>query len=332
MDEREPDLAERVNRLLLRIEKDAEADIFMYAGPVAIKSEREFNQCLVANKKRDNVLCFVTTYGGSADVAYQLVRSIRRNYAGGKFTLFVDSVCKSAGTLIALGADEIVMSDTAELGPLDIQLQKPGELGELVSGLTATQALSTLRDAAFDAFESQFLQLRYRSGGVISTRLAADLAVKIVVGLFKPIYAQFDPMRLGENTRANRIAHAYGQRIRTTNVKEETLDGLINNYPSHGFVIDRDEAAELFNSVRPPTQFERLLGAALWQGCFEALSGDEPIIRSLRGNDEGVEDETAVKNQEGESGNDKATSTRSADSQRENAGGSQEENSGGGET
>ena len=30
--------------------------------------------------------------------------------------------CKSAGTLLALGADEIIMSNLSELGPLDIQL------------------------------------------------------------------------------------------------------------------------------------------------------------------------------------------------------------------
>lgn len=155
MDDSDPDAGQYVNQLLLQIEEEEEADLFMYAGPVAPISERQFNECLIKNKQRTNIICFVTTYGGSADVAYQLVRSIRRNYAGGKFTLFVDLICKSARTLIALGADEIVMSDTAELGPLDIQLQKPGELGELVSGLTPMQALSTLRDAAFDAFETQ---------------------------------------------------------------------------------------------------------------------------------------------------------------------------------
>ncbi|HEX4413417.1 MAG TPA: hypothetical protein VH107_07285, partial [Lacipirellulaceae bacterium] len=210
------------NRLLLQNESEADADIYMYAGPVVQASERKFNECLVKGKRRTNVISFVTTFGGSADVAYQIVRSARRNYPDGKFTLFVDSVCKSAGTLIALGADEIIMSDTAELGPLDVQLQKQGELGEFVSGLTATQALSTLRDAAFDAFETQFLQLRFKSGGAISTKLAAELAVKLVAGLFRPVYAQIDPMRLGENTRSNRIAQAYGERVKTSNVKDET--------------------------------------------------------------------------------------------------------------
>jgi hypothetical protein len=334
-DEPEPAKPVTVNDLLLQIESETDSDIYMYAGPVAVKSEREFNQCLVKNKKRNNATVWVTTYGGSADVAYQLVRSVRRNYAKGRFTLFVDSVCKSAGTLIALGADEIVMSDTAELGPLDIQLQKPGELGELVSGLTATQALSTLRDAAFEAFEAQFLQLRFKSGGAISTKLAAELAVKLVTGLFRPVYGQFDPMRLGENTRANRVAQAYGERIKTANVKDDTLEGLINNYPSHGFAIDRDEAAELFNKVREPSKSERHLGKALFQVFLEALSGEEPVIQSLRGkgvNDDNAEDDSGEDSgkSSGEEGLSNAESKHS-NSDPANVGSSQEETAGDGQ-
>lgn len=276
-----------LEELVSTIEKDADADLYLYSGPVSPFSERHFNECLIKNKNRTNILCFVTTRGGSPDVAYQLVRSVRRNYPNGKFSLFVDSTCKSAGTLIALGCDEIVMSDTAELGPLDIQIQKPGELGELVSGLTSTYALNTLRSATFETFEQHFLQLRLRSGGAITTRMAAEIAARMVIGLFRPVYAQFDPMRLGENARSNQIAQEYGQRIKGQNAKENCLARLINEYPSHGFVIDRDEATTLFNRVRPPTESEYRIGKILLQVCRDSLDGDEPIIRKLKGASDG---------------------------------------------
>ena len=48
---------------------------------------------------------------------------------------YVDTVCKSAGTILALGADVIIMSQYAELGPIDVQLQKEDEVGESTSGL-----------------------------------------------------------------------------------------------------------------------------------------------------------------------------------------------------
>ncbi len=38
---------------------------------------------------------------------------------------------------------------------------------------------------------------------------------------------------------------------------------LIAAYPSHGFVIDREEAQELFNNVRPPTESENSLAECL---------------------------------------------------------------------
>lgn len=38
-----------------------------------------------------------------------------------------------------------------------------------------------------------------------------------------------------------------------------TLQRLANSYPSHGFVIDREEAKELFENVRIPTEREHEL-------------------------------------------------------------------------
>ena len=179
-----------------------DSDVFIYAGPISTGDERVFNQCVVDNKHRKNVTLILSTLGGSADTAYQVVRSIRRNYGEAIFRLCIPSLCKSAGTLIALGANEIVMSDTAELGPLDIQIAKPEELGEFISGLTANQAIDTLRPQGFQTFKRFFLDLRQKSSGPDTTRMAAEIATKLAVGFFAPVFEQFDPMRLGENYRA----------------------------------------------------------------------------------------------------------------------------------
>jgi len=81
--------------------------------------------------------------------------------------------------------------------------------------------------------------------------------------LYKPIYAQIDPMHLGIINRAMGIAWSYGYRLisKGNNIKkskmEATLDRLIRDYPSHRFVIDRDEAKELFLHVRKPNTSEQ---------------------------------------------------------------------------
>jgi ClpP class serine protease len=60
------------------------------------------------------------TPGGLVLAALQIARAVRRH--PGKVTVFVPHYAMSGGTLIALAADEIVMSPHAVLGPVDPQL------------------------------------------------------------------------------------------------------------------------------------------------------------------------------------------------------------------
>jgi len=60
------------------------------------------------------------TPGGLVLAATQIARAIRERK--GKVTVFVPHYAMSGGTLIALAADEIVMSSHAVLGPIDPQL------------------------------------------------------------------------------------------------------------------------------------------------------------------------------------------------------------------
>lgn len=299
-------MADKLDETLAQIIAANGTDIYIFSGSITQPAERDLNACIHECQRNKNAFLVLTTHGGSADVAYQMVRCLQRNYNEGRFVLFIDSVCKSAGTLIAIGADEIVMSDTAEMGPIDVQLAKPGELGEYLSGLTATQALDTLRSEVFRAFEYYFLQLRFRSGFQVTTRQAADVAAEMAVGTFGRVYEQFEPMRLGENERANLIAYEYGSRIRTENVLEETLTQLIGGYPTHGFVIDRDEAAKLFVTVRGPSEPEATLASLLREFNDGMASSEEFEVRCLtptgteegENNDENKED---VPNSVGES-------------------------------
>ena len=62
------------------------------------------------------------TPGGLVLASYQIARAI--NTRKGKVTVFVPYYAMSGGTLIALAADEIVMSEHAVLGPTDPQIGK----------------------------------------------------------------------------------------------------------------------------------------------------------------------------------------------------------------
>ena len=63
------------------------------------------------------------TPGGDIDAADKIVRILQRRVgAEAELRVIVPDSAKSAGTLIAIGADIIVMSDSSELGPIDPQI------------------------------------------------------------------------------------------------------------------------------------------------------------------------------------------------------------------
>jgi len=236
------------------IADEHDADIYLFCADVSNLTTDEFITLVRKHKsKRPNCVLLLTTFGGDPDAGYRIVRAIKKYYK--KFILLVYGTCKSTGTLIALGADEIAMGDFGEFGPLDIQLAKDDEMLH-TSGLSYIQSMTSLTEQIFQSFETNFLRLKQRSGGSITTRTAAEVASKLAVGLISPISAQLDPIKLGEVYRAIRIADAYGARL---NQNYDITSRLITEYPSHSFVIDYEEAEEIFDSVRPLNDNELLL-------------------------------------------------------------------------
>lgn len=72
---------------------------------------------LQAIKKTENIDLFLYSTGGDTMVPWRLVSMIRE-YCD-KFSVIVPYKAHSAATMIALGADEIVMSNLSELSPID---------------------------------------------------------------------------------------------------------------------------------------------------------------------------------------------------------------------
>lgn len=253
------------------------ADIYLYAGEMQFPNDRRFSKCVQDNRSRKNAALYLATMGGSADAAYRVARCLQGAYPDGLISLNVLEFCKSAGTLITIGASEVVMGEDAELGPLDVQIAKHDTLTERTSGLTPVQSLATLREETFKFFEKNFLDVIRRSGGRISTRSASLSAVQMTAGLFRPIFAQIDPMKLGEYGRSLLVANDYGQRLnkRFKNLKPDGLTQLVAGYPSHEFVIDRTEAATLFSAVRSPTAMEEALAMMLNKEVWECLGASE---------------------------------------------------------
>lgn len=231
------------------------ADMFLFNGKINDPNADELiMEIRTTDNRSENIMLILTTDGGDPDAGFRIARAIKEYYRGGKFILVVFGFCKSTGTLIALGANEIVMGDLAEFGPLDIQLAGGDEFINM-SGLSYVQSLISLNEQIYTSFEENFISLKQYG---ITTKTAAEIGSKLAIGIIEPIAAQIDPAKLGDVQRAMKIASDYAERILTDNQELSSVRKLIANYPSHSFVIDFEEMKQLFPKrlIRRPTDGE----------------------------------------------------------------------------
>lgn len=271
--------AEDYDDCVSRVSASLSADILLCNSGIERDLDEDIIKRCFARKRQKNIALILVTEGGSPDCAYRIARTFHSLYE--RFYCLISGYCKSAGTLVALGAHELVFGHHGELGPLDIQMAKKDELMESESGLTVMTALTALHEKALLAFEHFFVQTTIHSGGRISVRTASSIATELTKALFAPISGQVDPLHVGEAWRSMTIAKAYGERLmeKSHNFTSDTLDTLISEYPSHGFVIDRIEAAKIFKNVRDAyTDEQRLLDSWGTAGISPMRS---PIVRFL---------------------------------------------------
>src|SRR4030067_3356889 len=77
---------------------------------------------ILSNKKSLNkVDVYLETPGGSGETAEEVVEFLHNNFD--TVTFVVSGEAKSAGTIIVLSGDEILMTTTGSLGPIDAQVK-----------------------------------------------------------------------------------------------------------------------------------------------------------------------------------------------------------------
>ena len=188
-----------------------DTDVVLYNGPIDDSGFwRLVKVCYDQQHRAKKILLILLTYGGEADAAYRSARFLQEHYE--HVTVFIPDRCKSAGTILAIGAHSILMSEFGELGPLDVQIFKPDDL-ERSSGATVVSALKMLKEESFELFEEFMLQIKRRSSGAVTLRTCMDIAASVTVGIFKEISSQIDPTYLGEMSRNLKIAYEYGRRL-----------------------------------------------------------------------------------------------------------------------
>jgi hypothetical protein len=248
------------------VERD-DVDLLFYAGEISRQGYTMICDKIetLGTAKHRNAGLFLNTLGGDPHAAYRIARALGHHYE--QLTLYVFGPCKSAGTLLAIGFNTVVIGNRGELGPMDVQLANREEILEYNSGLDMIQAMDWLQRHAKDSFKDFLADMRHKER--LNTKFASETARQLTQGLFSGLYAHMDPVRLGYVQRTMLITEAYGERLnRRSGIlqSQEALHNLVYEYPTHEFVIDRSEARDqLFNpdQVRCPDSHENALGLVL---------------------------------------------------------------------
>lgn len=177
--------------------------------------------------------------GGDVDAADKMVRILRKR-VGEKGTLrvVVPDCAKSAGTLLALGAHFIVMSDSSELGPIDPQI-----ITRDASGLRIQRPAHTYVDG-FDALQAKIDNpASYQDGKNTSAE--------------QLLLSKCDPALLDLCRQAIRRSRRLAERLLQQGMLQDgswtkVAADLTNNenwLSQHGAVIDYQDAINLGLSV-----------------------------------------------------------------------------------
>jgi hypothetical protein len=199
----------------------------------------------------DRLDLFLCSNGGEGTVPWRLV-SLFREFAA-SFSVLIPYRAYSAASLIALGADEIVMHPFAELGPIDPTVSN--EFNPIDPNTGQRLGISVEDVTAYVNFIKSTVGITHE-----------DELVKAVEALIQQVH----PLALGNVERFISQSRMIARKILRTHMPEaegHAIDEIVENMASklffHGHPINRREASEeLHLKVRADSAPE--LETAMW--------------------------------------------------------------------
>jgi hypothetical protein len=248
-------VSEEVLRAAIEWERRENSSLFLMVctrGDTVAFSRDFVDTVYKAKEQFDNLTkldVLVDHYGGNLEAAYQLIAFLRSHCT--TLRVFIPDYAKSAATLLALGADELWMSGSAEIGPLDAQIRDPHDPDKFISALDEFRSVDYLRTHSFEIL-NEFAKMLKRTTS-LSTKDRLQLGIEYTTRLMSPMYQNVDPLHFGGSHRSVEMGTEYGRRVMSRYSYRdwplweinELLRRLTWDYPSHSFVIDFAEAEEL---------------------------------------------------------------------------------------
>lgn len=214
----------------------------------------------------------IVSNGGDPTVAWRIVSNIRERVD--KLSVLVPQAAFSAATMIALGADEIVMHPFGNLGPIDSQITtaKGRGGGKRFGSEDLTAALELARKVICEQDENH-----------------RDVMLEV----FKIVCDEIDPLAIGFTSRSIQLTNAMARKMLSFHMDnqdeaaiEKIVAALHQDFFDHGYPISLTEARGIGLKASPPSQQVEQLLWKVWLEIEEELELRKPFdfMRLVRNN------------------------------------------------
>lgn len=243
-------------QLTLHLEKigtTLDADVVTIVSPILPGLELRLRDAIDAlPDRKDSVVVILDTQGGVVEVVERMVTALRHVY--GDVTVIVPDRAMSAGTILALSADRIMMDHLSSLGPIDPQIERDGKLVPALSYLNQFERLNNKAQAGALTTAEYALVSKLDLGELYQFEQARELSIELLIkwlsnykfkNWIKTKDRQLEVTPKMKEDRAKEIAallnnperwHSHGRAIDMRTLQEEVrlkIDDLADNAILH---------------------------------------------------------------------------------------------------
>lgn len=223
-------------------------------------------QVLCLPERNAGVDLLIVSAGGDPMVAWQTISILREKARD--IAVLVPYMAYSTATLLALGADEILMHPFGNLGPIDPQItvNRKGPDGKNERLHFSSEDMDALIDFAGE--KAHLSDQQYMAEA------------------FRLICSEAGPLSIGFALRSSRLTQQLGVKLLQTRLKadkkddrkaREIVDRLNRQFFTHGYALGRREAKEIgLNVVYPEADVEDAMWR-LWKELETDMKSSEPF-------------------------------------------------------
>ena len=242
-----PILFEKTQSLVGRIQKRLDGTFLTYwtstSGSVCDNDVMAMHDILEATGRRDKLTLLVKSDGGSGMASLRMIHLLRKYTK--RLTVVAPLNCASAATMLALGADTIVMGPLSYLTAVDTSLEHD------LSPLDHTNNLVPVSNDEVDRVIRLWRETVFRRGDGVNP--------------YQELYKYVHPLVIGALDRASSLSlmlcrEILGYHMKDLRKAERISRRLNSSYPAHQYPITSREARRLgLNVHEVDPELDRLL-------------------------------------------------------------------------